>query len=291
MAEKKATTLPYHVRRALIEQPADTVSLRTQAALLTISRTHLYYQPSPPSAREVAIKHRIDELFTACPFYGSRKLTVLLEPEFGPIARNTVRRYMHEMGIVAVYPGPNLSKRHPDHRVYPYLLRHVTAEYPNHVWGVDITYVRLHGGWLYLVAVLDWFSRYVVSWAVDDTLEMPFVLQAVEQALALATPIIWNSDQGCQFTSPLYIQRLEGAGVRISMDGRGRALDNIFTERFWRSFKYEEVYLHDYGSPREARQHITHYMGFYNHERPHQALDYRTPAALYFAPPTAGGGR
>ena len=291
MAEKKATTLPYHVRRALIEQPADTVSLRTQAALLTISRTHLYYQPSPPSAREVAIKHRIDELFTACPFYGSRKLTVLLEPEFGPIARNTVRRYLHEMGIVAVYPGPNLSKRHPDHRVYPYLLRHVTAEYPNHVWGVDITYIRLHGGWLYLVAVLDWFSRYVVSWAVDDTLEMPFVLQAVEQALALATPIIWNSDQGSQFTSPLYIQRLEGAGVRISMDGRGRALDNIFTERFWRSFKYEEVYLHDYGSPREARQHITHYMGFYNHERPHQALDYRTPAALYFAPPTAGGGR
>jgi len=291
LAEKKATTLPYHVRRALIEQPADTVSLRTQAALLTISRTHLYYQPSPPSAREVAIKHRIDELFTACPFYGSRKLTVLLEPEFGPIARNTVRRYLHEMGIVAVYPGPNLSKRHPDHRVYPYLLRHVTAEYPNHVWGVDITYIRLHGGWLYLVAVLDWFSRYVVSWAVDDTLEMPFVLQAVEQALALATPIIWNSDQGSQFTSPLYIQRLEGAGVRISMDGRGRALDNIFTERFWRSFKYEEVYLHDYGSPREARQHITHYMGFYNHERPHQALDYRTPAALYFAPPTAGGGR
>ena len=132
------------------------MSLRTQAALLTISRTHLYYQPAPPSAREVAIKHRIDELFTACPFYGSRKLTVLLKPEFGPLARNTVRRYMHEMGIVAVYPGPNLSKRHPDHRVYPYLLRHVTAAYPNHVWGVDITYVRLHGGWLYLVAVLDW---------------------------------------------------------------------------------------------------------------------------------------
>ncbi len=167
----------------------------------------------------MAIKQRIDELFTACPFYGSRKLQVLLEPEFGPIARNTVRRYMHAMGIVAVYPGPNLSKRHPDHRVYPYLLRHVSATYPNHVWGVDITYVRRRGGWLYLVAVLDWCSRYVVSWALDDTLEIPFVLEAVEQALALATPTIWHSDPGSQFTSPLYTQRLEAAGVRISIDG------------------------------------------------------------------------
>ena len=210
---------------------------------------------------------------------------MLLEPEFGPLARNTVRRYMHEMGIVAVYPGPHLSKCHPDHRVYPYLLRHVTAAYPNHVWGVDITYVRLHGGWLYLVAVLDWFSRYVVSWAVDDTLEMPFVLQAVEQALALATPTIWNSDQGSQFTSPLYTQRLETAGVRISMDGRGRALDNIFTERFWRSLKYEEIYLHDYGSPREARQGITRYIGLYNHKHPHEALSYQTPVAWYFGRP------
>jgi putative transposase len=291
LAEKKAATLPYRVRRALIEQPADTLALTTQAALLTISRTHLYYQSSPPSAREVAIKHRLDELFTACPFYGSRKLQVLLVPEFGSIARNTVRRYMHEMGISAVYPGPNLSQPHPDHRVYPYLLRNVTASYPNHVWGVDITYVRLRGGWLYLVAVLDWFSRYVVSWALDDTLEIGFVLAAVEQALALATPTIWNSDQGSHFTSPQYTQRLAVAGVQISMDGRGRALDNIFTERFWRSLKYEEVYLHEYGSPRDARQGITRYMGLYNHERPHQALDYRTPAALYFAPPPTGRGR
>jgi len=267
------------------------LSLRTQAALLTISRSHLYYRPVPPSAREVAIKHRMDAIFTAYPFYGSRKLQALLEPEFGRVARNTVRRYMHEMGIAAVYPSPNLSQRHPDHRVYPYLLRHVSAAYPNHVWGIDITYIRLRAGWLYLVAILDWFSRYVVSWALDDTLEIPFVVQAVEQALALATPTIWTSDQGSQFTSPQYTQRLETAGVRISMDGRGRALDNIFTERFWRSLKYEEIYLHDYGSPREARQGITRYIGFYNHERPHQALCYRTPAALYFAPPPAGHGR
>ena len=211
-------------------------------------------------------------------------MQVLLEPQFGPLARNTIRRSMQEMGITAVYPGPNLSKRHPDHRVYPYLLRHLTAAYPNHVWGVDITYVRLRGSWLYLVAILDWFSRYVVSWVLDDTLEIGFVLEAVEQALRLATPMICNSDQGSHFTSPQYTRQLEAAGVQISMDGRGRALDNIFTERFWRSLKYEEVYLHDYSSLREARQGITRYIGFYNYERPHQALEYRTPATLYFAP-------
>jgi putative transposase len=289
LAQKKAATLPYRTRPALIEQQAENLPLRTQAALLSISRTHLYYQAAPPSAREVAIKHRIDELYTACPFYGSRRMQALLEPQFGSLARNTVRRYMQEMGIAAVYRGPNLSKRHPDHRVYPYLLRHLTAAYPNHVWGVDITYVRLGGNWLYLVAILDWFSRYVVSWALDDTLEIGFVLHAVEQALRLATPTIWNSDQGSHFTSPQYTRQLEAAGVQISMDGRGRALDNIFTERFWRSLKYEEIYLHDYGSPREARQAITHYIGFYNHERPHQALSYRTPAAVYFAPPPGRG--
>jgi putative transposase len=230
----------------------------------------------------VAIKHRIDELFTACPFYGSRKLQVLLQSEFGPIGRNTVRHYMHEMGIAAIYPGPKLSQRHPDHRVYPYLLGHVSAAYPNHVWGVDITYVRLRAGFLYLVAILDWFSRYVVSWALSDTLEIPFVLHAVEQALALATPTIWNSDQGSQFTSPLYTQRLSAAGVQISMDGRGRALDNIFTERLWRTVKWEEVYLQDYATPREARLGLTRYLEFYNHERLHQALAYRTPAEVYY---------
>lgn len=286
MAEKKAASLSYQTRRALIELPADTLSLSIQASLLSISRTHLYYQPKPPSAREVAIKHRIDELFTAYPFYGSRRLQVLLEPTFGPLARNTIRQYMHEMGMAAVFPGPNLSRRHPEHRVYPYLLRHLVAAHPNHVWGVDITYVRLRGSWLYLVAILDWYSRYVVSWALADTLEIEFVLDAVEQALTLATPQIWNSDQGSHFTSPQYTQRLQAAGVQISMDGRGRALDNIFTERFWRSLKYEEVYLHDYDSPREARQGITRYIGFYNHERPHQALGYRTPVVVYFTSPS-----
>ena len=238
----------------------------------------------------MAIKHRIDELYTATPFYGSRKIQVLLQPEFGTLARNTVRRYMQEMGIAAIYPGPNLSRRHHEHQIYPYLLRGVTAAEPNHIWGIDITYIRLRQGWMYLVAVLDWYARYVVSWALDDTLEMPFVVDAVERALTVATPQIWNSDQGSHFTSVQYIQRLEAAGVRISMDGKGRALDNIFTERFWRSVKYEEVYRYDYGSPREARQGITRYMTLYNGQRPHQSLAYRTPATVYFAPaPTMAG--
>ena len=259
--------------------------MATQTSLLSISRTHLYYRPAAPSAREVAIKHRIDELFTECPFYGSRKLHALLLPEFGPLARNTVRHYMQEMGLAAIYPGPKLSQRHPEHRVYPYLLRNVTAAHPNHIWGVDITYVRVRGSWLYLVAILDWFSRYVISWALDDSLEIAFVLDTIDRALTLATPTIWNSDQGSHFTSPLCTERLLAKGVQISMDGRGRAFDNSFTERFWRSLKYEEVYLHDYGNPREARAGITRYIGLYNHKRPHEALSYQTPVAWYFGRP------
>jgi putative transposase len=255
--------------------------LATQAILLSISRRSLYYQPLPPSPQEVAIKHRIDELYTAHPFYGSRKLTVLLQEDFGPINRKRVQRYMREMGIAAIHPGPNLSKRAAHHRIYPYLLRGVTAKNPNQIWGSDITYVRLRTGWLYLVAILDWFSRYVVSWRLSDTLSLPFVLEAVDVALQTATPQIWNTDQGSQFTSPQLTTQLEAAGVLISMDGKGRAHDNIFTERLWRSLKYEAIYLADYGSPREAHLGIGQYFQFYNTERPHQALSYRRPAELY----------
>lgn len=269
----------------MIEPEAETLALATQASLLGISRTHLYYRPIPPSEREVAIKHRIDELFTECPFYGSRKLHALLLSEFAPLARNTVRWYMQEMGLQAIYPGPKLSRKHPDHDVYPYLLRNVSATYPNHIWGVDITYIRLRGNWLYLVAILDWYSRYVISWALDDSLEIGFVLDAMDQALSLATPTIWNSDQGSHFTSPLCTERLKAKRVQISMDGRGRAFDNIFTERFWRSLKYEEVYLHDYSNPREARMGITQYMSLYNHKRPHEALGYQTPVTWYLGMP------
>lgn len=229
----------------------------------------------------MAIKHRIDEIYTAHPFYGSRKLTVVLAEAFGPINRKRVQRYMREMGIAAIAPGPNLSKRASDHRIYPYLLRNLTAQRPDHIWGCDITYVRLRHGWLYLVAILDWYSRYVVSWALDETLELPFVLDALHQALATATPVIWNTDQGSQFTSPQLTGLVEAAGVQISMDGKGRAYDNIFTERLWRSVKYEEIYLADYDSPREARQGLGRYFQFYNAERPHQALANRRPVELY----------
>jgi putative transposase len=267
----------------MIDRPAREVSLKTQAELLGLSRASLYYQAMPSSPEEIAVKHRIDELYTRHPFYGSRRMTVMLNKEHFTISRPTVQRYMREMAISGVAPGPNTSKPAPEHRIYPYLLRNVQAQAPDHIWGIDITYIRLHGGWMYLVAVLDWYSRYVVAWELDQSLEMSFVLDAVDRALGQSHPVIWNSDQGSHFTSPKYTDRLKAAGVRISMDGRGRAVDNIFTERLWRSLKYEEVYLNEYGSPREARHGISRYFDFYNFERPHQSLGYLTPAEVYAA--------
>lgn len=245
-------------RLALVDRVGGELSLKQQAELLSVSRSSLYYQAVGPSVEEIAIKHRLDELYTQYPFYGSRKMRVLLKPEWH-INRKRVQRYMREMGLVAIFPGPKLSQPTPGHKIYPYLLRHVTASYPNHIWGIDITYVRLRQGWMYLVAILDWYSRFVVSWALDQSLEMPFVLEAVDQALQQAKPAIINSDQGSHFTSPHYLDRFESLGVQISMDGRGRAMDNIFTERLWRSVKYEEVYLHDYETPRQARQGLSAY--------------------------------
>lgn len=265
----------------MIERHYPQLSLKTQAELLGISRASLYYRSVGPSEKEVQARHRIDELYTRWPFLGSRKITRLLQREMA-ISRPTVQKYMRAMGIAAIHPGPRLSRPHPDHKVYPYLLRNLVIDQPDQVWGTDITYIRLQGGWLYLVAILDWYSRFVVSWALDQSLEVEFVLQAVDRALTRAQPQILNSDQGSQFTSPRYTEKLLAAGVQISMDGRGRVLDNIFTERLWRTVKYEEVYLHDYESPKEARQGLRHYFDFYNYERPHQALDYRTPAEIYF---------
>jgi putative transposase len=266
----------------MVEHQADALALSTQAELLSLSRSSLYYQPRMPPPEEVALKHRIDELYTAHPFYGSRKLTVLLAEEGSPINRKRVQRYMREMGIQGIAPRPNLSKRLTEHRVYPYLLRNRNAQRANEIWGCDITYIRLRHGWLYLVAILDWWSRYVLSWQLDETLELGFVLDALAQARAIATPEIWNTDQGSHFTSPQVTQPLLDAGVQISMDGKGRAYDTIFTERLWRSVKYEEVYLSDYASPREAHQALARYFSFYNTERPHQALDNRRPIEAYF---------
>ena len=265
-----------------MEWEGSDLPLTLQADLLSVSRSSLYYQPVQLSAEEVAIKHRIDEIYTAFPFYGSRRIAVQLRREGREINRKTVQRHMREMGIRGIAPGPNLSKRNQAHAIYPYLLRNVSASFPNHIWGIDITYIRLHKGWMYLVAILDWYSRYVINWQLDDSLSIEFVLTAVDQALAQQHPQIWNSDQGSHFTSPQYIQRLLDADVQISMDGKGRALDNIFTERLWRTVKYEEVYLHDYFSPKEARQRLSTYFLFYNQRRPHQSLDYLTPSEVYF---------
>lgn len=267
---------------ALIERDSAELPLSLQAELLGLSRAGLYYRPAAPSAEEIALKHRIDEIYTAYPFYGSRRIAVQLRREQQLINRKTVQRYMREMGIAGLCPGPNLSRRQLKHLVYPYLLRGLRIVRANQVWGIDITYIRLRTGWLYLVAVIDWYSRYVISWELDLTLEMPFVLRAVERALQVACPEIWNSDQGAHFTSPQYTGLLLAAGVQISMDGKGRALDNIFTERLWRTIKYEEVYRHDYDGPREARQGLSSYLHFYNHDRPHQSLQYQTPAEVHF---------
>ena len=265
-----------------MERENGAVAVVVQCALLSLHRWGVYFQSRPVDERELLIQRRIDEVYTACPFYGIRKITAQLRMEGLPVNHKAVARHMREMGLRAIYPSPNLSKRAQRHAIYPYLLRGLTIEHPNQVWGVDITYIRLRGGWLYLVAVLDWYSRFVVAWALDLTLEIGFVLEAMKSALTTATPLICNSDQGSHFTSPQYTELLLGAQVQISMDGKGRALDNIFTERLWRTVKYEEVYLKDYASPREARSGLTDYLDFYNYRRLHQALAYHTPASIYF---------
>lgn len=258
------------------------MSLVSQCELLSLARSTVYYVPRPADEQDLGLKRRIDEIYTASPFYGVRKITAQLRTEGMVINHKAVARHMQQMGLRAIYPGPNRSKRTQQHAVYPYLLRGLEIVRPNQVWGVDITYIRLRSGWMYLFAVLDWFSRFVVSWALDLTLEIGFVLEAMRQALSTATPIICNSDQGSHFTSPQYLALFHDTSVQISMDGKGRALDNIFTERLWRTVKYEEVYLKEYASPRDARSGLTAYLEFYNHRPLHQALDYQTPASIYF---------
>ena len=265
----------------MLERTGSQLRLSEQADLLSMSRSSLYYVPCAPSEWEVKVKHRIDAIYTAWPFYGSRRIRNALQEEGVDIGRDAVRQFMREMGLEALYPKPDLSKPAPEHTIYPYLLRGVTSAYPNHIWGIDITYIRLQKSWMYLVAILDWYSRYIVSWELSETLEIGFVLTCVDRALAAAVPTIFNSDQGSHFTSPQCVERVRTAGAAVSMDGRGRAMDNIFTERLWRTIKYENVYLNEYSLPREAREGIGQYLRFYCEERPHQSLSYRRPAEVY----------
>jgi putative transposase len=256
-------------------------SIVFQAYILSLNRSSLYYKPVPPSPEEIRLKHRIDELYTAHPFMGYRTIAAIMNREGDGIHENTVRRYMREMGLMAIYPGPNLSKRDIQHRTYPYLLRELQITQPDQVWSVDITYIRMKHGWMYLYAVMDWYSRFIVDWTLDQSLEIGFVMETMKRALAKRKPSIINSDQGSHFTSPQYINLLKENEVRISMDGKGRATDNIVIERFWRNLKYREVYLHDYQTPRETRQGIERYMHMHNHYLPHQSLQNHTPFSVY----------
>jgi putative transposase len=258
-------------------------SVRRQCELLGVNRSGLYYQPVGESAENLRLMRLLDEQYTRVPFYGSRRMTEWLATQGYEVNRKRVTRLMQLMGIEAVYPKPRLSQPGEGHRVYPYLLRGVTVDRLNQVWSTDITYIRMAQGFVYLVAVMDWYSRYVLSWSLSLTMEIDFCIEALRLALRRGRPEIFNSDQGAQFTSEKFTDELAAKEIAISMDGRGRCMDNIFIERLWRSLKYEEVYLKDYESVTEARTGIERYFRFYNQERLHQSLDYRTPAAIYLA--------
>jgi putative transposase len=271
-------------RLALVDHDDPGLPIVTQCRLLKIARSTLYYQPVPAGAEELTVMRRIDELHLECPFYGSRRMAVVLRNDSWVVNRKRTQRLMRLMGLEAIYQKPNTSRPHPDHTVYPYLLRSLIIDRPNQVWCADITYIPMAKGFVYLVAVMDWFSRRVLAWRLSITMETDFCVDALREAMDRhGRPEIFNTDQGVQFTSATFLDELSSQGVRISMDGKGRFLDNIFIERLWRSLKYEEVYIKAYGSVAEARQGIGGWLGFYNEKRPHQALDYRTPRAVHEA--------
>jgi putative transposase len=266
-------------------EPEHALSIRRQCGLLEVSRSGWYYAPEPVSEEDLALMRRIDELHLSLPFFGSRRLSQELRGEGRIVNRKHVQRLMQRMGLVALAPQPPAtSEPAPEHPVYPYLLRGLRVSRVNQVWASDITYIPLAHGFLYLVAILDWYSRRVLSWRLSNTLESGFCVEALEEALSHhGVPEIFNTDQGAQFTAEVFTGVLRERGIQISMDGKGRCLDNVFVERLWRSLKYEEVYLHAYADAREARVGIGGYFAFYNDRRPHQALGYQTPAAFYRA--------
>jgi putative transposase len=272
----------------LIEPAHPQISIVRQCELLGLPRATYYYHAQGERPENLQLMRLLDEQYTQTPYYGVRRMTAWLRSQGSPVNRKRVARLLHTMGLETMSPKPRLSQPHPAHRVYPYLLRGVPITRVNHVWSTDITYIRLQGGFISLVAVLEWFSRYVLSWAVSITMDVGCCLEALEHVLAVARPDMFNTDQGAQFTRLDFTGRLEEAGIRMSMDGRGRALDNVFVERLWRTVKHEEVYLKAYETPREATQQLGQFFVRYNGERPHQALGYQTPAAVYFG---SGGGQ
>ena len=248
-----------------------------------LNRATFYYLPAPESAFNLHLMRLIDEQYTRTPFYGWPRMTAHLRRQGYEVNHKRVQRLMGKMGLQAIYPKRRTSIAAQGHQVYPYLLRNLAITRPNQVWSADITYIPMLRGFMYLVAIMDWYSRYVVTWQLSNTLDGLFCLQALDQALAQAQPEIFNTDQGAQFTSLEFTSRLEAVGVRVSMDGRGRALDNVFIERLWRSVKYEHVYLYEYAVVPELEKGLNNYFTFYNYERPHQSLAYQTPAEVHLA--------
>jgi len=271
--------------RALIERDSDQVSIRRQCDLVGLSRATFYYEPARETDLNVQLMRLIDKQYTETPFYGVLRMTVVLRRMGYAVNPKRVRRLMQLMGLHAIYPKQRTTIGCAEHSVYPYLLRNVPITRRNQVWSTDITYLPMIRGFMYLVAVIDWYSRYVLAWQLSNTLDGAFCLTTLEQALVHGRPEIFNTDQGVQFTSSAFTGRLLEAGIRISMDGRGRALDNVFVERLWRTVKYEHVYLHDYETVMQLEQGLAGYFSFYNHERPHQSLSDQAPARVYFANP------
>jgi len=259
------------------------ISLRQQCELIGLHRSSWYYQPAGESAFNLQLMRLIDEQYLRTPFYGSPKMTAWLRRQGHPVNPKRIARLMRLMGLQAIYPKPKTSIPGKDHRIYPYLLRNLEIVHPNQVWCSDITYVPMARGFMYLVAVMDWYSRFVLSWQLSNTMDTHFCLEALNAALYDRKPSVFNTDQGAQFTSLDFTSRLSQADIRISMDGRGRAIDNIFIERLWRSVKYEEIYLKDYDTVMDLDLSLLAYFRFYNYERPHQSLGYKTPAEVHFA--------
>lgn len=280
MAKKK---LPPSVeqKRALIDWGHEQLSARRQCELLGLARSSLYYSPASETEQNLRLMRLIDEQYTAHPVLGSRRMTVWLRKQGHPVNRKRVRRLMRQMGIEAIYPKPRLSCPDSSHRKYPYLLRGLAIERPDQVRSADIPYVPMKSGWMYLAATMDWYSRFVVAWRLSNTLDGDFCVQMLQEALCTRRPEIFNTDQGVQFTATAFTACLESAGVKVSMDGKGRALDNVFVERLWRTVKYEDVYLRGYEQMPQLHQGLRRYFRFYNEECWHQSLDYRTPLEVY----------
>lgn len=258
------------------------MSVRRQCELLGLNRSSLYYEPTGETAEDLRLMRLIDGQYTAHPYYGSRRIMRWLIERGEEVNRKRVQRLMRIMGLEAIYPKPRLSRPGEGHRIYPYLLRGVKVERPDQVWSTDITYVPLPGGFMYLAAVIDWYSRYVITWRLSNTLDGAFCLEMLEESLRSGKPEVFNTDQGVQFTAAAWTGRLLSAGVAVSMDGKGRCLDNVFVERLWRSVKYEEVYLHRYEVVPQLVRGLDRYFAYYNEGRLHPSLGYRTPAVVYW---------